>query len=176
MVKPQLLGLGLSFIVGTASPTLAVQPASISANDNVAWSKVVENPFDGRVVYDRNYQGDYVLVSSWAKSGIRATYTQVNSVLLGYDRYSRHNFSLFPYEEPIYQQAFSDSVPDSIDLAINGKVYTYTNGAVSPDLAAALISAPAEKVKIRLVWKDGRTKDTEIGKGTVQAWKTIFRQ
>ncbi len=175
-MKPHLLGLGLSFILSTASPTLAVQPASISANDNVAWSKVVENPFDGKVVYDRNYQGDYVLVSSWAKSGIRATYTQVNSVLLGYQHYPRHGFGVFPYEEPIYQKSFSDSVPDSINLAINGKVYTYTNGAVSPELATALIGAPSEKVKVRLVWKDGRTKDTEIGKGTVQAWKSVFGQ
>ncbi len=177
-MKPQFVGLGLSAIVMTASPALAVQPASVSANDNIAWSKVVENPFDGRVVYDRNYQDDYVLVSSWAKSGIRATFTQSRSVLLGYKQHHRHfwgEFGIFPNEEPVYQQSLIDSVPDSISLAINGKLYTYQNGSVSPDLAAALSGAPAEKIKIRLVWKDGRTKDTEIGKGTVQAWKTVFQ-
>ena len=47
-MKLPLLGAGLSFIFGVAAPALAVQPASISANDNVAWSKVVDNPFDGK--------------------------------------------------------------------------------------------------------------------------------
>jgi hypothetical protein len=27
---------------------------------------------------------------------------------------------------------------------------------------------------IRLVWRDGSTKEMEIGKGTVESWKTIF--
>ncbi len=174
-MKPRLLGLGLSFMISMVSPALAVQPASVGVNDRVAWSKVVDNPFDGKVVYDRNYQGDSIFVSSWAKSGIRATYIQVNSVLVGYQPYYRRGL-FFPAEEPIYQQSLVDSVPDSINLAINGKVYTYTDGAVSPELSAALVSAPAQNVKVRLVWKDGRTKDTEIGKGTVEAWKTIFQR
>lgn len=176
-VKLQLLGAGLSFVLGIAAPALAVQPASISANTNVAWSKVVENPFDGKIVYDRNYKDDYVFVSSWSKSGIRVTYTQASSVLIGYEyhyEFGRRRYWGVPYTTPIYQESYTDSIPDSISLAINGKVYTYENGPVSPELAQALTSAPLENIKIRLIWKDGRIKDTEIGKGTVQAWKQIF--
>lgn len=183
-MKPQLLGLALSFALSTVSPALAVQPTSIGANDNVTWSKVTENPFDGKVVYDRNYQNGAAIVSSWSKSGIRVTYIQKDSALVGYQPSVGfglgigfgHHFGLFGNTAaPIYRQSSTGSVPDSLSLAINGKVYTYTSGAVSPELSAALVSASSENVKVRLVWKDGSTKDTEIGKGTVEAWKTIFR-
>lgn len=175
-MKLQMLGAGLSVVLGFASPALAVQPAPISANANVNWSKVVNNPFDGKVVYDRNYNSDYIFVSSWSKDGIRATYTQQDTELVGYDYHYGfgRRFWALPYAEPVYQAFYTNSVPDSISLAINGKVYTYQNGPVSPELAQALASAPLENIKVRLSWKDGTTKDTEIGKDTVQAWKTIF--
>ncbi|SRR5579883_658310 len=172
------LGLGLGLWMSAIAPVLAVQPASISASDNVAWSKVVDNPFDGKVVYDRNYKDDFVLVSSWSKNGIGVTYIRLHTTLIGYDSYYSHHrrwFDPFLDETPIYRQYAVDSAPDSISLAINGKIYTYESGPVSPDLAAALASAPSGKVPIRLVWRDGRTKDTEIGKDTVKAWKTIFQ-
>lgn len=192
-MKLRLLGLGLGFALSTVSPALALQPASVRANDSVAWSKVVENPFDGKVVYDRNSQGGSIIISSWAKSGIRATYLQKDSVPVaeqpssgfglgfglgfGRGRGFGRGFGLFANTAvPVYQQSLVGSVPDSLNIAINGKVYTYTDGAVSPELSAALASAPSQNVKVRLVWKDGRTQDTEIGKGTVDAWKTIFRQ
>ncbi|MGV0024899.1 hypothetical protein [Phormidesmis priestleyi] len=164
-------------------------PASVSANDNVAWSKVVENPFDGKITYDRNYKADFVLVSSWSKNGIGVTYTQVRAAVIGYGyspSYHRRGFGGFGGfggfdgfgeffdNEPVYQRFFIENVPDSIHLAINGKVYTYQNGPVSSELAAVLASAPLENVKIRLVWEDGRTKDTEIGKDTVRAWRAVF--
>lgn len=60
-MKPYLLLLGLGCLVSSVSPDLAVSPASVSANDNIAWSKVVENPFDGKIIYDRNYKADFVL-------------------------------------------------------------------------------------------------------------------
>lgn len=177
IVKPQFLGLGLglSIILSTASSALAVQPASISANANVAWSRVVDNPFDGRVVYDRNYKNDYVLVTSWSKSGIRATYTQIGTTLIGYSR-PLYGFRLgfFPDREPVYQTSLIEAVPSSITIALNGKLYTYENGPVSPELATALANAKPGNVKIRLTWRDGVTRDTEIGRGTVEVWRTIF--
>ena len=188
-MKPYLLLLGLGCLASSASPALAVPPASVSANDNIAWSKVVENPFDGKIIYDRNYKSDFVLVSSWSKKGIGVTYTQVRTAIIGSSyspRYHRRGFGLFGgfggfggfgavfHDEPVYQRFLSENVPDSVSLSINGKVYTYQQGSVSPELAAALASAPPENVKIRLVWQDGRTKDTEIGKDTVKAWKAVF--
>lgn len=191
-MRQQLLVLGLGFILSSASPALAVKPASVRAGDNIAWSKVVENPFDGRIVYDRNYKDDFVFVSSWSRKGIGVTYTQIRSVLVGYNyrpgfeygygygyypRYRRRGAGLFfSQPEPIYQRHLVENVPDSISLSINGKVYTYEAGPVSSELAAALVSAPLENVLIRLSWQDGTTRDTEIGKDTVRAWKTIFAQ
>lgn len=185
--------LGLGFILSSVSPALAVQPASVRLGDDVDWSEVVENPFDGKVVYDKNYKNDFILVSSWSRKGIGVTYTRIGSVFVGYD--SRSNFGLgyglgnypryrrsglgllFNQEAPVYQPYFVEEVPNSISLAIDGKVYTYESGPVSPELAAALVSASPEKnVLIRLSWKDGTTRDTEIGKDTVKAWKTIFGQ
>ena len=190
-MKRQLLGLGLGLIVSTAAPALAVPPATVEAGDNVAWSKVVENPFDGKVVYDRNYKSGFVFVSSWAKSGIGVTYNRIGSKLIGYDAgfgysglgfgHHRRGFGLglglglFADADPVYRYYRTESVPDSISLAIGGKVYTYTSGPVSPELATALASAPPGNIAIRLVWNDGSTKDTEIGKDTVKAWKTIFQ-
>ncbi len=196
-MKWQLLGLGLSFTVSMASPVLAVAPAPVDANDNVAWSKVVENPFDGKIVYDRNYKSGFVFVSSWAKSGIGVTYNRIGSRLIGYDAGFGHSgfglsgfglsgfehyrrgfglgLGLFSDADPVYRYYIIENVPDSISLAIAGKIYTYTSGPVSPELATALASAPPGNIAIRLLWNDGRTKDTEIGKETVKAWKTIFQ-
>jgi hypothetical protein len=187
-VKQELLSLalslGLSILFNPISPAGAVQPAPIAANDNVEWSRVVENPFDGRIVYDRHYRSNFVFVSSWAKSGIRATYTQVRTELVGYRTYdwSRPVFRgyrkfLEPYyaTEPVYQRYFLGSTPDAIKFALNGQIYTYESGPISPELATALASAPSQNLTIRLVWNDGMTKDVEIGRGTVDAWKEIFK-
>ncbi|MBW4470355.1 MAG: hypothetical protein KME45_08100 [Stenomitos rutilans HA7619-LM2] len=188
-MKWQLIGLGLSFTICTAMPALAVQPATVDASDNVAWSKVVENPFDGKIVYDRNYNRGFVFVSSWSKNGIGVTYNRVGSRLIGYDAgfgYSGFGFGhrsrgfglglgLFSSGDPVYRYYLTESVPDSISLAIGGKVYTYTSGPVLPELATALATAPSGNIAIRLIWNDGKTKDTEIGKDTVKAWKTIFQ-
>lgn len=196
-MKLPLLLLGFSYLISSISPAFAVTPASVNANDNIAWSKVVENPFDGKIIYDRNYKSDFVLVTSWSKNGIGATYTQVRAAVINYgyrSSYHRRGFRFggfggfggfgrsgrfggfgeFFNDEPVYQRFTTENVPDSINLAINGKVYTYQNGPVSPEIAAALANAPPENVKIRLIWQDGRTKDTEIGKDTVRAWRTVF--
>ncbi|XGV97143.1 MAG: hypothetical protein ACAF41_31030 [Leptolyngbya sp. BL-A-14] len=188
-MKWQLLGLAVSLMVSTASSALAVQPATVEASDNVAWSKVVENPFDGKVVYDRNYKSGFVFVSSWSKNGIGVTYNRVRSKIIGYDAgfgysgfgFGRHRdgfglgLGLSSGVEPVYRYYLSESVPDSISLAIGGKIYTYTSGPVSPELATALATAPPGNIAIRLIWNDGRTKDSEIGKDTVKAWRTIFQ-
>lgn len=176
-MKLKFLVFGLGFILSAVSPALAVQPASVDVSDNIAWSKVVENPFDGKIVYDRNYKDSFVFVSSWSKNGIGATYTRLSAALIGYQSdygYRRRSFGWLFNDVPIYQEYAIERVPDSINLAINGKIYTYESGPVSPELAAALATAPPGKVKIRLLWKDGDIKDTEIGKDTVNAWRTVF--
>jgi hypothetical protein len=117
------------------------------------------------------------------------TYNRIGSRFIGYDTgfgYSGFGFGryrkgfglglgLFSDVEPIYNYYLTESVPNSISLAIAGKIYTYTDGPVSPELATALANAPSGNIAIRLIWDDGKTKDTEIGKETVKAWKTVFQ-
>ncbi len=187
------LGLCLGLVVGSTTPASAVLPVTVSPNSNTEWSKVVQDPFDGPIVYDRNYDtgGSFAFVSSWSKQGIRATYTDCRTDLIGYAPVWRRPWGLglgfggcfggcywggfsFPTEEPIYRRSCEAQSPKAIRFAINGQQYTYENGVVSPELAAALKNAPPGNLTIRLVWDNGATTDMAIGKGTVEAWKTIF--
>ncbi|MGA7935955.1 MAG: hypothetical protein WCA35_20550 [Kovacikia sp.] len=186
-MKQQWLSLGfcLGVFLSATSTSFAVEPAPIKDSDKVEWSKIVEHPFDGQVVYDKNFNDDLIFVSSWAKGGIRATYTQIQSRIVGYrtiwrtrtvKRQGRKYQERYEEQEPIYQKFRTDRFVKSLQFAINGQIHTYESGTVPPDLAAALASAPAGNMLIRIVWQDGGTKDMEIGKGTVEAWKTIFNR
>jgi hypothetical protein len=108
------LALSLGLFSSPIFAASAVQPAPISSGDKVEWSKVVENPFDGKIVYDKNFNDEFVFVSSWSTNGIRATYTQLKSELVGYetvwhtrtyhDRKGRRVFERYPHQEPIYRR------------------------------------------------------------------------
>lgn len=186
-MKQKLLSLGISLGVffSPIPAAFAVQPAPVGSNANVEWSRVVENPFDGKIVYDKHFTNDFAFVTSWSQSGIRATYTEYRSEFVGYrtiwrtstyhDKRGRKRYSRYADQEPIYRRYSINSIPSSLQFAIAGQVFTYEGGAVSPDLAAALASAPVGNMPIRVVWSDGRTRDMEIGRGTVNAWKTIYQ-
>ncbi|WP_414568273.1 hypothetical protein [Nostoc sp. CCY 9925] len=45
---------------------------------------------------------------------------------------------------------------------------------VNQELATALKNAPDKNLDIRLVLEGGQTVDSEIGKGTVKAWRSIY--
>ncbi|WP_421657043.1 hypothetical protein [Leptothermofonsia sp. ETS-13] len=179
------LGMSLGFFISSIPAAFAVQPAPISGSAKVSWSKVVEDPFDGKIVYDKNFTDDFEFVSSWSKSGIRATYIQFRSEFVGYrttwrtrtyyDKHGRRRYDRYPDQEPIYRRYSIKHTPKAIKFAINGQIYTYEEGAVPLELAAALASAPPQNMVIRLIWDDGRIQDIEIGRGTVEAWKAIFR-
>ncbi len=191
------LGLCLGLLAGSTAPAGAVLPVTVNPSSNTQWSKVVQDPFDGPIVYDRNYdtRGGFAFVSSWSKQGIRATYTDCQTNLIGYTPGWRRpwNFGLgfgggfgrgfgrgywggavFPSTEPIYGRFCEEQAPQAIRFAINGQQYTYENGVVSPELATALRNAPPENLTIRLVWRNGGPTDVAIGRGTVEAWKTVF--
>ncbi|MGV0027747.1 hypothetical protein [Phormidesmis priestleyi] len=170
-----------------------MESAPITEDFKVAWSQVIQDPFDGTVVYDKHFTSELAFVSSWSKQGIRATYTQKRSILTGYrttwvtewvsDYYDckhkssckhRQRLESYPTQVPVYETFYTDLIPHRILFAIAGKIYTYESGSVSPELALALSTAPNENMRIRLAWEDGKTTDVEIGKGTVEAWRTIF--
>lgn len=189
-MKKQLLALGvcIGFALSWGSLARAVQPAPIEGNANVQWSKVISDPFDGIVVYDKNFSPSdhgFVFVTSWSKGAIRATYTWYESDIIGYKTIWRSRWiqrkgkrieERYSEQEPIYRYTRFDDTPKTILFAVNGQRYTYEEGAIAPELATALASAPSGNMRIRLVWENGKTKDIEIGKGTVEAWKTVFRE
>lgn len=186
-MKNQLLclGLGAGLALSTASMSMAVAPAPITQNSKVAWSTVVSDRFDGKVVYDKNFDpgGKYTFVSSWSPQGIRATYTEFFSEVTGYrtvwrTKWVKHGNKKrevqYPEQEPIYRHYSRDRSPSAIKFAFNNQIYTYDDGPVTPELATALVSAPTGNITIRLVWENGGSTDMEIGRGTVAAWKEIF--
>lgn len=179
------LGLGLSLLLSNAVASLAVSPAPIASDARVRWSTVLEDPFEGTIVYDKHYSDKFALVTSWARSGIRATYSEFDEEITGYttvwetrrfkDKNGKERKVEVPVQQPVYKKVRSDRTPQAILLLINGKVHTYEKGPVSAALARALANAPDANLPIRLVWEDAGTMDMVIGKGTVAAWKTIFR-
>ncbi|MBM0740081.1 hypothetical protein JOY44_00225 [Phormidium sp. CLA17] len=180
------MGLGLGLAVSMTSAAIAVAPAPVTQNSKVAWSEVVSDRFDGMLVYDKNFDGGgkFVFVSSWAPQGIRATYTEYHSEVVDYKTVWRSKWITekgkrrevqYRDQEPIYRKYQTDRSPKTIKFAINNQVYTYEQGTVPAELAAALANAPLENMTIRLVWENDATTDIEIGKGTVAAWKTIFK-
>ena len=65
-------------------------------------------------------------------------------------------------------------------VKLDGEVFQVTGQnstfAVSDELAQALQNAPDEEnISIRLVTDSGETIDSEIGQGTVEAWKTVYQ-
>ena len=189
------LGFGLVLSLSLTSTASAVQSAPITENFKIAWSQVVEDPFDGTVVYDKHFANEFAFISSWSKQGIRATYTQKRSILTGYRttwvtewvperdcKHKRNNncnhkqkLKRYSTQEPVYEVFYSDRIPRKILFAIAGNIYTYESGLISPELASALSTAPDQNMRVRLEWQDDGVIDMEIGKGTVKAWKTVFK-
>ncbi len=185
-MRQQYLALGISFgLLFTITPyAFAVTPTSVNQDSNVPWSNVVENPFDGKLVYDKHFTDDFAFVTSWSRQGIKATYTTYWSQVVGYSsiRKTRRIWQGDHYiddryfdRDPIREKRSRSQSPKALLFAINGEIYTYTNGEVDPKLAEVLANAPAGNMTIRAVWRDDSTTDLPIGAGTVEAWKTVFK-
>lgn len=186
------LGLALALALSPSFTAFAVQPAPIQETSNIKWSEVVEDPFDGTVVYDKHFTNQFTIVSSWSKQAIRVTYTKKDSVFEGYQtvwqtrwitdstgegkhKKTRQRLERYPTQQPIYRTVHTEIIPDKILFAIRGQLYSYEGGQVPSDLAEALASAPTEEnMRIRLEFNTGKTLDVEVGKGTVKTWKTVF--
>lgn len=193
-MKAQRFGLGLSlaWVLSSFFPAFAVQPAPIQEGSAVKWSEVVENPFDGTVVYDKHFTNHFTIVSSWSRQAIRVTYTKKESVFEGYqtvwktqwviedegrDKHKKKTQRLksYPMQQAVYRTVRTNLIPDKILFAIQKQLYAYEGGQVPDKLAEALANAPTGNMQVRLAWDTGETIDVEIGQGTVKAWKAIFR-
>lgn len=160
-----------------------VKSAALGTDMDVPWSKPVriEDPFEGNYVgiFDRNYfWRDFLntnarieVISLWRPSSIR--------VLMAYkDR--NCSYGLHHYSVPSPDCLVSNSTLKITNLYIKlGELVFNLEGSngtfkVSSELAAALKNSPAKNVSIRLVSESGETVDSQIGKGTVEGWKTVY--
>ena len=177
-------GMSIGLLLALTPSAFAVTPASVSQDADVPWSSVVENPFDGKLVYDKHFTDDFAFVSSWSRQGIKATYTEYWSDVVGYRhswksrrvwRHDRYIDERYSNPEPIYVKRSRSRSPKALLFSAQGKIYTYTGGEVDAELSAALASLPTGNTTIRAVWSDDQTTDFPIGASTVESWKTIFK-
>ncbi len=160
-----------------------VESAALGASLNVPWSQPVKvtDPFEGDylAVFDRNYFYRQLLndhtrtevVSLWSRKSIRF-------LLADSDRncFSGHSF----YRSSLSSVCDSNNPREAIELFIKVSEQVFrlkgqnSIFAVSDELAKALHNSPVGNIDIRLVTRSGETVDSEIGKGTVKAWKAIY--
>ncbi|MEH2071900.1 MAG: hypothetical protein V7K47_27750 [Nostoc sp.] len=162
-----------------------VKSAGLSPDMNVPWSKPVKivDPFEGELfgVFDRNYLGGYLyrsgskqVISLWTPSSIRLLVT------VNYDRASSSFYTAgnIYYPRPDYVRFVTTKKVDKLLLKVRGQVFQLDSStgtfAVNKELATALKNAPDENLDIRLVLEGGQTVDSEIGKQTVKAWRSIY--
>ncbi|MBN3922622.1 MAG: hypothetical protein HWQ37_05580 [Nostoc sp. NMS4] len=161
-----------------------VKSAGLSPDMDVPWSKPVRivDPFEGELfgVFDRNFLGGYLyregskqVISLWTHSSIRVLVT-VNSSQARSSFYTAGRV----YPRPDYLRFVSTKKVDKLLLKVREKVFQLDGStgtfAVSQELATALKNAPDENLNIRLILEAGQTVDSEIGKGTVKAWRSIY--
>ena len=177
-------GISIGLLLALTPSAFAVTPVSIDQDAGVPWSNVVENPFDGKLVYDKHFSDDFAFVTSWSKQAIKATYTEYWSQIIGYRqvwrtrrvwRHDRYFDDRYRDREAIYEKRSRSRSPKALLFSSQGKIYTYAAGAVDPELLAVLANFPAGNTTIRAVWNNEQTTDFPIGAGTVESWRSIFK-
>lgn len=174
---------GIYYSKAIAADLPVVKSAALGASLNVPWSQPVKvtDPFEGDylAVFDRNYfyrrflneSTKTEVVSLWSRKSIRFLLADRDR-----DCFSGHSF----YTSSLSSVCDSNNTREAIKLFIKvGEQVFRLEGqnsifAVSDDLALALQNSPAGNINIRLVTRSGETVDSEIGKGTVKAWKAIY--
>lgn len=204
LTRQKILGLGLASIALTITilplkPVIAqdnnliakvskelpiVRSTALGTNIDVPWSQPVKivDPFEGEGVgiFDKNYfykrllnnNARVQIISLWQPDSIR--------LLLAYsDRDCLSGHSFYPV------LSARDCLVSNAALKVNNllikigdRIFRLSGQnsrfQVSDELAKALKNSQTQNVSIRLVTESGETVDSEIGKGTVQAWKAIY--
>jgi hypothetical protein len=181
--KP-VVGQDTHLVAKVSKELPVVQSAVLNTNIDVPWSQPVKivDPFEGEGVgiFDKNYfykrllnaNGRVQVISLWQRDSIR--------FLLAFsDRDCLSGHSFYPVvlaRDCLVSNAALEV--SNMSLKIGDRVFRLegqnSQFQVSNELAAALKNSPTGNVKIRLVTESGATVDSEIGKGTVQAWKAIY--
>ena len=187
------LSIALLIVLGHSYSAKAVE-AFVKPSGKVEWSKVV-NSAAGPIVYDQTPNKNREVLSSWSKSGIHMT-SYVENITTGYTT-QEHTVEV-PYQVSINNSNNSSSMetryrtertteqvpqsrrdvvsdsPESLQFTINGQIFTYRSGPVSPELASALGNASDDNLKLHIVFANASTIDSGVNKNTIQAWKQIF--
>lgn len=160
-----------------------VRSATLDPGIDVPWSQPVRivDPFEGEYIgiFDKNYFYQRLLnanvrvqvVSLWRPDSVR--------FLLAYNErecYRGHGFS-----SGLGRNCLSDNAAlqlNNLFIKIGDRVFRLEGKSsqfqVNRELATALKNAPTQNISIRLITASGETIDSQIGKGTVEAWKAIY--
>jgi hypothetical protein len=164
-----------------------VKSARLKPSMRVPWSKPVRvtDTFEGNylAVFDKHYwqrgflgtDGSVQVISLWSPRQLRVLATEENGKCIDVDSMKEPEDTLF--------SCFSSNANKNIIGAfvkVGDRVFQLDseNGAfiVSDKLAKALRNAPVENARIRLVVEGGEDIDSEIGEGTVKAWRTVYQR
>jgi hypothetical protein len=191
LVKHRFASLGILVILGSTGVCAiavddlpVVESAVLGANSSIPWSKPVKvkDPFEGTfiAVFDRNYFYDKIsdasvrieILSLWSRKSIRVLLTARDLDCLNGHAPSRKLPGL------VCSEISGSRKLTALYLKLGEKVLRLSGEnnlfSVSDELATVLQQIPDENVKIRLVTENGELVDSEIGKGTVSAWKTVY--
>lgn len=183
-LKAFVITATFSLICAPLAAQTIVESAILDVNLDVPWSEPVQiqDPFEGDYlgVFDRNYFYKNFLnrntrvdvVTLWNRDFVR--------VLLAYTDYSclsqtGVNGSILTSTCVLPNNSQNvTKVLIKIDQKIFKLEKNNNNFPISDELAAALKNSPNENVSIRLITENGNIIDSEIGKKTVEAWKSIY--
>jgi len=161
-----------------------VKSAILDLNLDIPWSQVVQiqDPFEGDFlgIFDRNFFYRSFLNRSTRVDVVSLWNSQSVRILLAYtdnDCLSETSLSLGSLASSCIIPNNSQNVVELL-IKIDQQIFRLqrkdNSFPISDDLAVALKNAPNENVAIRLITKNGNSIDSEIGKKTVEAWKSLY--
>lgn len=177
------LGVATMPVAAEIDPDLdPVESAVLGTDSDLPWSEPVQinDPFEGDFVgvFDRHFFSKRLLnttvrvevQSLWTQDFIRvlSTIRDIDCASAPIGRILSPGCSEFSNPKNITQ----------LLIKINGEILTLERQGsifpVSESVAIALQNAPEAIIPIRLVSDTGEIIDSEIGAGTVEAWKVIY--
>jgi hypothetical protein len=190
MIRRVVISLGTLGIlaIGVLSVEAAelrrVDSAALGTSRNVPWSEPVQinDPFEGNFVgvFDRNYFYDRFLNAA-ARIEVQSLWSpqSVRFLLVTRDRDCLSQAFHYGLSSDLGCSEFNNARTISeLFIRINDQVFEIAGEnstfSISNELAQALQTAPEGNVSIRLVTESGETIDSEIGQGTVEAWRTVY--
>jgi hypothetical protein len=142
------------------------------SESNLPWSEpvVVVDEFEGNylAVFDKNFNDNFWtdeksgIVSNWSRKHLRI-----------YSYYSAPCRGLFCQRKYVVNQASNVSIKIRDEVfRLEGKAGNFN---LPEALTYALKTSPPERTRIKIMFEDnGREVISDIGEGTVKAWKTVY--